>query len=88
MTTQQLEEGLSKIGYSIKGRYPNRFIFDNLNKRVEPTLRVWNDKIEFGIKNYGMSVVFCFENCEINHIEESDAVTIGTEHQFIILYKI
>jgi hypothetical protein len=88
MTIQELEEGLSKIGYSIKGRYPNRFIYDNLGKRVEPTLRFWSDRIEFGIKHYGLSVVFYYENCNIQHVEESDAVSIGTEHQFFILYKV
>jgi hypothetical protein len=87
MTIQELEEGLSKIGYSIKGKYPNRFIYDNNNKRVQPTLRVWNDSITLELKSKNVGVYFGYKNIQVDFVEQENYLSIGTENQLIILYK-
>jgi hypothetical protein len=87
MTLEQLEEGLSKIGYSIKGKYPNRFIYDNNNKRVKPILRVWNDSITLELKSKNVGVYFGYKNIQVDFVEQENYLSIGTENQLIILYK-
>ena len=43
----ELKEKLNKIGFEIKGRYPNRFIYDANGNRTK--YRVWNDRIEYDL---------------------------------------
>lgn len=45
MDIQELESKLKEIGYSLKGNYPNRFIFDYEDENT--SMRVHDDKIEF-----------------------------------------
>lgn len=77
---EKLEEELKKIGWSIKGRYPNSWIYDHKNKRTN--YRVMDDRIEVEGVSENTIVAFYFKDCEIKRME--DAVAVGTKEQFIL----
>lgn len=86
-TLEELKENLNKIGFDIKGRYPNRFIYKPDNTRTK--YRVLKDRIEmqFCDENYiSYNTCFYFKESNIELIE-GDSVSIGTNGCFAMFYN-
>jgi hypothetical protein len=82
---ENLKEALNSIEFDVKGTYPNRFIYNNLNKRTN--WRVLNDRIElsndevFGGQFKG-TVCFFFKGSKIKKINKN-FISIGTDSCFV-----
>ncbi len=83
LTLETLKEHLEKIDYSIRGSYPNRFIFNHKGENL--WIRVWNDNIKIE-GAHTSTIVFVFDKSPIRMIENT-TVSIGEEHSFINLYN-
>lgn len=80
----ELKEKLNKIGFEVKGRYPNRFIYDANGNRTK--YRVLNDRIEYDLdlENYiSYCTCFYFDGAIIEMID-NDAVSVGTKECFVM----
>lgn len=79
-TVEKLKEALNKIGWDIRGKYPNRFIYDHKNKRQQ--YRVLDDKIE--VLGFETSCVcFYFKGSAVAVIE-GNTVSLGTDECFVL----
>jgi hypothetical protein len=58
LTLETLKEHLEKIDYSIRGSYPNRFIFNHKGENL--WIRVWAEKLEIKETRY-CSIIFSFD---------------------------
>jgi len=83
LTHTDLMKCLTNIGYTIRGNYPNRFVFNHKNENTG--IRVWNETLEVNCEN-GNKCIFCFEKTKIKMLEVT-TVNIGTEGCFINLYN-
>lgn len=68
---EELEKSLNKIGWSIKGRYPNVYIYDH--KGVNSGYRVLGDRIEPSLQEKS-SCSFYFKGIEVYELEENGKV--------------
>lgn len=65
---QELKALLNKIGWDIKGRYPNEYITDHENKKTN--YRVMGDRIEpYDPKS---TFAFYFKGCEVYELAGPD----------------
>lgn len=78
---QQLKSELNKIGWDIKGRYPNQYIFNHENKNTG--YQVYNDRVEVSNRELHSSIVFTFKGSTINNID-GDCVAFGTDECFML----
>lgn len=76
-----LQTALQKIGWDIRGRYPNRYIVDHEGKATD--FRVMDDRVEPVMKQKTV-VCFYFEGSKIELLETGDSVSIGTEKCFAL----
>jgi hypothetical protein len=83
LTKDNLKKYLAKIDYTIKGATPNRFIIDNENKNTG--IRVWNETIDFNMKN-GIRAVAVFDKCTIKMLSKN-TLMIGNGGLFIQLHN-
>lgn len=74
-TVEQLDEFLKKIGFTVRGRYPNLWIADYEGKRTN--YRVMDDRIEIDEHGAHYMTAFHFKDCELELLEEGDAVSIA-----------
>ena len=84
---EQLKEALNKIGFDIKGRYPNRYIYSANNKRTP--FRVLEDRIEVAFdedNDISYCCCFYFKHSDVELID-GDAVTIGQNGVFTMFYN-
>lgn len=83
LTLENLNTCLSKIDYTIKGKQPNRFIF---NHKAENTgIRVWNETIEFNM-DCGIKAVAVMDKCTIKMLSRN-TVMFGCGKLFIQLHN-
>ena len=83
LTLETLKEHLEKIDYSIRGSYPNRFIFNHKGENL--WIRVWAEKLEIKETRY-CSIIFSFDKAKIEMIY-NNTVCIGEYSCFINLYN-
>jgi len=83
LTHETLKECLSNIDYSIKGEYPNKFIYTNENTNT--FIRIWNETLEVNCHS-GLRVTFVFEKTQIQMLSQ-ETVMIGEENSFVNLYN-
>lgn len=81
-TREELSEALAKICWSMKGKYPNEYIFDQEGKRT--CYRVLSDRIEVSGVNENSAVCFHYKGSDVKLLEEGDAVSLGTEQCFVL----
>ncbi len=81
-TLDELQTTLQKIGWSIKGAYPNRYIFDHEGKKTE--FRVMDDRVEPRGLNNHIVTCFYFEGSETKLLDTGDSVALGTEKCFAL----
>ena len=79
---KELEKKLNEIGWEIKGKYPNSFIFNEKGERMD--FRVMSDRIEvIGTKD--VPVCFYKKGSKASFIgDEKDTVAWGTKNCFIL----
>lgn len=86
MTLDNLSDALTEIGWSIKGKYPNSWIFDRENKRTN--IYVKNDGLEvehvFEDRHSG-TIYFGFNGAKLTVNE--GMVTVGTDECFVSFYN-
>lgn len=82
---QELKEFLNKIGYEIRGRYPNRRIYTPNGQYTG--YRVMDDHIEIERKSlgnmYACITYFHFAGAKIEMVE-NDCVSVGTDKCFVL----
>ena len=86
-TLEEFEENLNKIGFSIKGRYPNSWIYKPDNTRTY--YRVMSDRIEmcFRDENFiSYDACFYFKDSDVELID-GDAVSLGKNGIFAMFYN-
>lgn len=87
---EELKKALNKIGWDIKGRYPNEYIIDHKGARTG--YRVRGDRIET-ISECSSDLCFYYKGIEIYELEENgkiDCVGIkakGNEDVFLQFYN-
>ncbi len=83
LTIENLEKCLSKIDYSIKGKTPNRFIYNHKNKNTY--IRVWNETIVFEMETR-IKTVAVMDRCTISMLSKQ-TVMLGNNKLFIQLHN-
>jgi hypothetical protein len=78
---EKLKEALNKIGWDIRGRYPNRYILDHEGKKTNYS--VLDDRVEVYGASKHTTICFYFKGSKIEMVE-NDAVSIGTKDCFIL----
>ena len=84
---EELKENLNKIGFDIKGRCPNRWIYKPDGTRTH--YRVMDDRIEmcFRDENFiSYDACFYFKNADVELID-GDAVSLGKNDMFAMFYN-
>ena len=86
LTLENLTQCLSKIDYTLKGKTPNRFIFNH--KGENTGIRVWNETIDFNMVNMDCDIkaVAVIDKCTIKMLSKS-TVMFGSEKLFIQLHN-
>lgn len=86
-SVEQLHEMLSRIGFAVKGRYPNSWIFDYEGHKT--MYRVSSDRIEYDDRYSHYVTCFYFNDSKIELLEDNDAVSIspkGRENAAFVLF--
>lgn len=87
---EELEKSLNKIGWKIKGHYPNQYIYTHENKNAG--YRVMGDRIE-PTSSENSNLCFYFKAIEVYELEEKgviDCVGIkakGNDDVFLQFYN-
>lgn len=79
---EELKEKLEKIGWTMRGKYPNEWIFDHEGKKTCYMVR--GDRIELSGVSPHSCVHFHYKDSKADMLEGNDAVSFGTEEQFIL----
>lgn len=91
MNKEQLRALLNKIGWDIKGEYPNERIYNHKGEGTDFRVTDWDIEIRYLEKS---ACVFGFKDCEIyeltNAKEEIDCVGVkakGNDNVFLQFYN-
>jgi hypothetical protein len=84
LNLDNLTKCLEKIGYSIKGLQPNRFIFNHRNENIR--IRVWEDSLEVQGEHTKVHTSIYFNRARVRMIDDC-CVSVGEESTFVNLYN-
>lgn len=86
MTLENLTKALEGIGWSIKGQYPNSWVFDKNGKRANVYVKSNGLEVQYVFEGrFDGTVYFGFSGSQLT--VEDGMVSVGTKECFISFYN-